>query len=158
MTFFLQLRDLSFWCDKESSDESIHKARQTLFTPKGREITNIPLTRDALHQHRLRVGFQAGHDWGQVLCKTPQLTSLGEFGWKQKNSIEWEVHWKNLPPAGAVCRAVVKCGCTKGWGGRCRRIKENLPSALLCKCGGCQCLGYTLSRDSCWDSSFAYYM
>lgn len=32
----------------------------------------------------------------------------------------------DLPPAGAMCRAVIKCGCTTGCRGRCRCIKDNL--------------------------------
>ena len=46
-------------CDEESPDESINEVRQTLFTQKGSDIENIPPTRDALHQHAPRVGFQA---------------------------------------------------------------------------------------------------
>ena len=33
--------------DLEISDDSVNKARQTLFTQKDREIENIPLTKDA---------------------------------------------------------------------------------------------------------------
>ena len=58
--------------------------RQTLFTQKGREIDNIRSTKDALRQHVLRTGYQAGHVWGQVLPKAPQLPSP-EFGWKREN-------------------------------------------------------------------------
>ena len=125
--------------DKESSDSSVNKARQTLFTQKGREIENIPPTKDALRQHVLRTGYQAGHVWGQALLKEPQLPSPDEFGWRRQNdSSQWEVKWMDLPPAGAACRAVVKCGCTKGCKGRCRCAKENLPCTMLCKCGGCK--------------------
>ena len=69
--------------DKESSDSSVNKARQTLFTQKGREIENIPPTKDALRQHVLRTGYQAGHVWGQALLKEPQLPSPDEFGWRR---------------------------------------------------------------------------
>ena len=70
----------------EIPDDSVNKARQTLFTQKGREIENIALTKDALRQHVLRVGYQAGHVWGQALLKPPQLPSPEEFGWKQENA------------------------------------------------------------------------
>ena len=76
---------------------------QTLFTQNGREIDNIRSTKDALRQHVLRAGYQAGHVWGQVLLKAPQLPSP-EFGWKRENvSSQWEVKWT---PAGVVCCAV----------------------------------------------------
>ena len=132
-------RFLILMYDKEIPDDSVNKARQTLFTQKGREIDKIPRTKDALRQHVIRAAYQAGHVWGQALLKAPQLPSPEEFGWKRENaSAQWEVKWTNLPPAGAACRAVVKCRCVKG----CRRqrkcVKENLPRTLLCKCGGCQ--------------------
>jgi len=47
--------------DKEIPDDSVNKAKQTLFTQKGREIENIPPTKDALRQHVLRAAYQAGH-------------------------------------------------------------------------------------------------
>ena len=59
--------------DRGSSDDSVNMARQTLFTQKGRDIDNVPPTQDALYQHLLRVGYQAGHVWGQALLNTPQL-------------------------------------------------------------------------------------
>ena len=40
--------------DRVSSETSVNKERQTLFTQKGREIENIPPTQDALAQHLLR--------------------------------------------------------------------------------------------------------
>ena len=125
--------------DKEIPDDSVNKAKQTLFTQKGREIENIPPTKDALRQHVLRAAYQAGHMWGQALLKAPQLPSPEEFVWKQENaSAQWKVKWTNLPPTGAVCRAVVKCGCVKGCRRRCKYVQENLPCTLLCKCGGYQ--------------------
>ena len=103
---------------------------------EGGEIEKIPPTKD---QHVLWAAYQAGHVWGQALLKAPQLPSPEEFGWKRENaSAQWEVKGTNLPPAGAACRAVVKCGCVKGSRRRCKCVKETLPCTLLCKCCGCQ--------------------
>ena len=121
--------------DRGSSDENVNSARQTLFTQKHREIENIPPTQDSLYQHLLRVGYQAGHVWSQVLNKAPHLPSPADFGWIRKDELSvWEVKWMDLPPAGLACRAVIKCGCTTGCRGQCRCVKENLPCTLLCKC------------------------
>ena len=107
--------------DRGSSDENVNSARQTLFTQKHREIENIPPTQDSLYQHLLRVGYQAGHVWSQVLNKAPHLPSPADFGWIRKDELSvWEVKWMDLPPAGLACRAVIKCGCTTGCRGRCR--------------------------------------
>lgn len=43
--------------DLEIPDDSVNKARQTLFAQKGGEIENIPLTKDALRQHLLRAAY-----------------------------------------------------------------------------------------------------
>ena len=68
--------------------------------------------------------------WGglQALLTAPQLPSPEEFDWKQENaSAQWEVKWTNLLAAGVACCAVAKCGCVKGYRGRCKCVKENLP-------------------------------
>lgn len=121
--------------DKEIPDDSLSKAKQTLFTQKGREIEQIPPTKDTLCQQVLGAAYQAGHVWGQALLKAPQLPNPEEFGRKLENpSAQWEVKWTNLPPAGSACRAVRVKGCSR----RCKCVKENLPCSLLCKCDGCQ--------------------
>ena len=61
--------------DFEIPGDNVNKVRQTLFTEKGREIESLPLTKDALRQHVLRVGYQTGHVWGHALLKAPQLAS-----------------------------------------------------------------------------------
>lgn len=100
--------------DKQIPEDSANKTRQTLLTQKDKEIKKILLTKDALRQHVLRAAYQAGHVWGQPLLKAPQVPSPKEFGWKRENvSAQWEVKQTNLPPASAVCRAVVNCGCVK---------------------------------------------
>ena len=128
--------------DKQIPDDSVNKTRQTLLTQKDKERKKIPSTKDALRQHVLRAAYRAGHVWGQALLKPPQLPSPEEFVWKQENaSAQWKVKRTNLPPAGAVWSAVVKCGRVKGCRRRCKYVQENLPCTLLCKCGGYQSHG-----------------
>ena len=74
-----------------------------LFTQKGREIENIPPTKDALAQHVLRVGYEAGHVWGQATIKAPQLPSPADFGWTwEVANAQWNMKWMTLPPAGVA--------------------------------------------------------
>ena len=125
--------------DRGSPESSVNTARKVLFTQKGREIENIPPTQDALAQHLFRVGYQAGHVWSQAMTKKPQLPSPAEFGWIwNESSTEWNIKWMNLAPAGEACRAVIKCGCTKGCMGRCKCKKADLACNTLCACGGCE--------------------
>ena len=125
--------------DRGSPESSVNTASQVLFTQKGREIENIPPTQDALAQHLFRVGYQAGHVWSQAMTKKPQLPSPAEFGWIwNESSTEWNIKWMNLAPVGEACRAVIKCGCTKGCRGRCKCKKADLACTTLCACGGCE--------------------
>ena len=50
--------------DRGSSESSVNGERLVLFTQQVKEIENIPPTQDALAQHVLRVGYEAGHVWG----------------------------------------------------------------------------------------------
>ena len=47
--------------DRGSSESSVNGERLVLFTQQVKEIENIPPTQDALAQHVLRVGYEAGH-------------------------------------------------------------------------------------------------
>ena len=65
-----------------SEEEEVDKARKVLFI-KGRDIENIPPTRDALRFHVLRAAFQGGHVWRKSLLKNPELPDPTNFGWKK---------------------------------------------------------------------------
>ena len=69
--------------DRGRSESSVNGERLVLFTQQVKEIENIPPTSDAvpLAQHVLRVGYEAGHMWGQATIKAPQLPSPADFGW-----------------------------------------------------------------------------
>ena len=124
--------------DRGSSESSVNSERLVLFTQKRREIENIPPTQDALAQHVLRVGYEAGHVWGQATIKVPQLPSPSDFGWTwEVANAQWNMKWMTLPPAGAACRAVIRCGCTKGCRSQCKCKNADLTYTMLCKCGGC---------------------
>ena len=100
--------------DRGSSEDDVNRAKQVLFTQKGREIEKIPPKQDALMQHLHRVGYQAGHVWGQALLKAPYLPSPADFGWTRKGDVpEWEVQWMTLPPAGTTCRGPSRVSARK---------------------------------------------
>ena len=72
-------------------------------------IENIPPTQYALAQQVLRVGYEAGHVWGQPTIQAPQLRSPADFGWTwEVANAQWNMKWTTLPPDGAACRAVIK--------------------------------------------------
>ena len=118
-----------------SPESSISGERLVLFTQKRRDIENIPPTQDVLVQHVLRVGYEAGHMWSQATIKTRQLRSAADFGWTwEVANAQWNIKWMTLPPASAGCRAVIKCGCTKGCRIQCKCKKADLTCTMLCKC------------------------
>ena len=88
---------------------------------KGREIENIA-------HHVLRVvGYEAGHVWGQATIKAPQLPSPADFGWTwEVANAQWNMKWMTFPPAGAACRATIKCGCTNGCRSLCKSRRQTL--------------------------------
>ena len=98
-----------------------------LFAQQVKEIENIPPTQDALAQHVLRVGYEAGHVWGQATIKAPQLPSPADFGWTwEVANAQWNMKWMTLTPAGVACRAVIKYGCTKGFRSQYKSRRQTL--------------------------------
>jgi hypothetical protein len=57
--------------DQSSSTNKVNDASLDLFARKQRPYNGIPPSRDALVEHIKRSVFQAGHTWGQSLCKSP---------------------------------------------------------------------------------------
>ena len=112
--------------DRGSSESSVNSERLVLFTQQVKEIENIAPTQDALAQHVLRVGYEAGHVSGQATIKAPQLPSPADFGWTWEVATQWNMKWMTLTPAGAACRAVIKCGCTKGFRSQYKSRRQTL--------------------------------
>ena len=96
-----------------------------MFTQKGREIENILLTRDALHDDTsgLRVAYQR-----LVMCGA--RLSLKHCNYQALKNLAGNRKMR-LPrvdepaPAGAAYCAVAWCGCVEGYRGRCKCVKEN---------------------------------
>ena len=113
--------------DRGSSERSVNGEILMLFNQQVKEIENIPPTQDALAQHVLRVGYEAGHVWGQATIKAPQLPSPADFGWTwEVANAQRNMKWMTLTPAGAACRAVITCGCTKGFRSQYKSRRQTL--------------------------------
>ena len=113
--------------DRGISESSVNGERLVLFAQQVKEIENIRPTQDALAQHVLRVGYEAGYVWGQATIKAPQLPSPADFGrtWEVANA-PWNMKWMTLTPAGAACHAVINCGCTKGFRSQYKSRRQTL--------------------------------
>ena len=112
--------------DRVSSDSSVNGERLVLFTQKGRDIENNPPTPDALALRVLRVGYGAGHVWGQA--------TITDFVWTwEVASAQWNMKWMTLPHAGTACSAVITCGRIKGCRRECKCKKADLTCTMLCK-------------------------
>jgi hypothetical protein len=61
--------------DRSSSTNKVNDASLDLFARKQRPYNGIPPSRAALVEHIKRSVLQAGHTWGQSLCKSPTLPS-----------------------------------------------------------------------------------
>ena len=126
--------------DHASSLMDIDKARQEMFTKKGRAIEAIPPTRAALVQHIKRAVYQGGHCWGKAFEVVMTMPSPESWGWIDPPN--WKPRWTTLPEASKSSRELIRCGCKleKGCRGRCKCKKAALKCTALCQpCGGQNC-------------------
>ena len=119
--------------DRSSSTNKVNDASLDLFARKQRPYNGIPPSRAALVEHIKRYVLQAGHTWGQSLCKSPTLPSPSRWGW-EKDSGVWVPHWTSLAPIAASCQELLKCGCRISCSGNCKCFRSGLPCTALCSC------------------------
>ena len=117
--------------DHASSQESVNQARKHLFTKKGRTCDGSPPPppppqhkQDWFSTQR-RLPTKLVTAGGQILVEGPELPSLGDSGWKRKDTGGWEIHWTSLPEAIQACRRLL-CGCKTGSRGQCKCVKAAL--------------------------------
>ena len=106
---------------KDLNIDTVNAARKRLFT-SGRQIQNIPPTRDALVQHIKRAIFQAAYIWGEMFVRMPEMPSPANWGWQRNSdSGPWSPLWITLSEAAKACRELLKCQCKnlKCVSGRC---------------------------------------
>ena len=121
---------------RTSPIKDVNTARLHLFSSGNRQIDNIPPTSAALLQHLKRAIFQC-HVWYQSLNPSQNLPDPSNWGWVKDDS-GWQPVWTTLPEATKVCLELIKCGCQKGCGIRCKCRNINLSCTYLCFCAG-QC-------------------
>ena len=115
--------------------DTVNEARKILFSQGDRMIENVPPTEDALKQHIKRAVYQAGYVWKQSLQKFQHLPSPSEWGWTFKDE-HWTPVWTTMPQASKVCRELIRCGCQKTCGVRCKCQIAKFDCTALCKCSG----------------------
>ena len=59
----------------EDGISTVNAARRHLFLKRGKNFLQMPPSSDALHQHLLRVAYQSGHVWWNMLAKTTSCAS-----------------------------------------------------------------------------------
>ena len=119
--------------DRSSSTNKVNDASLDLFAHKQHPYNGIPQSKAALVEHIKRSVLQAGHTWGQSLCKSPTLPSPSRWGW-EKDSGVWVPHWTSLAPIAASCQELLKCGCRISCSGNCKCFRSGLPCTALCSC------------------------
>ena len=122
--------------DRLSTCTEVNAASKDLFSRKAWDIENIPPTYDALLQHTKRAAYQAGHCWVKSLIPTYQLPWPTEWGWTLNTDQKFEPLWTTISQVSEVCQELLKCGCVKGYKGRCKCVKAELPCTALRNCGG----------------------
>ena len=115
--------------------DTVNEARKFLFSQGDRMIENIPPTENALKQHIKRAVYQAGYVWYQSLQKVQSLPCPSEWGWKSEDG-NWTPLWTTIPQASKVCQELIRCGCLKSCGTRCKCNNAKIDCTALCKCSG----------------------
>lgn len=122
--------------DRSSNKTSVNALRKHLFTKKGRPMEALPPSEAALLQHVKRAVYQSGFCWYRSLLVQQNLPSPAEWGWQAGDDGQWRPLWTVLPDIAKCCPELVKCGCTKGCGKRCKCVKAKSKCTALCNCDG----------------------
>lgn len=113
------------------------------------QLSNLPPTSAATHQHINRVYYQIQTWLGNDL--EPQ-----EWGWVMRNEL-LEPIMTILPPAPSELLNTIFCNCKNGCGSRCGCRKSGLQCSLACgQCNGQACLNASsyqsdLDEESAFD-------
>ena len=122
-------------CENDAS--TVDSARHHLFLEKGKDFAQLPPGSDAFQQHLLRVAYQSGHVWGNLLKKVSEPVSLEDWGWQQEtpNSAPTprfttiDILSKKTPElVSCKCRAACKPPCT------CKTNQKPCMLTCTCKC------------------------
>jgi hypothetical protein len=110
---------------------TVNALQKHRFTKKGRSMEGLPPTADTLLQHAKRAVYQSGYCWGQSMCAEQTLPSPSKWGWTDEVDSKWKPLWTTLPEI-ARCPELLKCGCKKGYGKRCKCAKAKTKCTALC--------------------------
>ena len=123
---------------------TVEAARHHLILNKGKEFLQMPPGSDALHQHLLRVAYQSGYVWGNMLIKVSEPVPLNDWIWQQdtpnsaplplytakpilsKKSLSWSAASVRQP---ANLHTLVRCMRSPV----CSRVPANVQKACLFK-------------------------
>ena len=106
-------------CSKTCNTNEVNEARRILFSKNNKVIKNIPPTKEALRPQVLGSAFQSS------FCK--DFDGEDACQWVLAKSRKRNVPlWTHLPQASILCRELVKCGCKKGYTGRCKFLTSDL--------------------------------
>ena len=126
----------------ETDNLSVDDVRLDFVLHKGKQFDELPLSSDALHQKIMRVTYQAGHVWGNLIEKNPKFPNITDWGWiKDGPTSAPEPCWITQPVlSGAAMKELAICKCKSG---NCKHLctccQHNQVCTALCGCqGSCQ--------------------
>ena len=114
---------------------TVDGARHYLFLKKGKDFLHIPPGSDALNQHLLRVAYQGGHVWGNMMEKSAQPVTVTEWGWQQvSHDVAPTPLYTTIPTLSNKIPELVTCGCSTLCKPPCTCCVHGQPCMLTCKC------------------------
>ena len=128
--FVIQLYGI---CEKDVS--TVDDARHRLFLNKGKDFSQMPPGSNALHQHLLRVAYQSGYVWGNMLMKVSEPVSVVEWGWQQDTpSSAPTPKYTTIPILSNKIPELVSCKCKAACKLPCTCKTNGKPCMLMCTC------------------------
>uniref|UniRef100_A0A7M5X6V4 Tesmin/TSO1-like CXC domain-containing protein n=1 Tax=Clytia hemisphaerica TaxID=252671 RepID=A0A7M5X6V4_9CNID len=122
--------------DRTNPCTDVNECRRMLFTKKQRPVESLPPTQDALRLHVHRT-MNESSKFCNATERTMPLRNVLEWGYKKNERGMTVPRWMNQPEASKACQELIKCGCKKMCGARCKCKKAGLSCTELCQCGGC---------------------
>ena len=100
-----------------------------------RKRLQMPPGSDALHQHLLRVAYQSGHVWGNMLINTTEPVPVIGWGWDSEAlDLPPIPVYRTIPVLSKKIPELVSCQCKSPCKAPCSCCTHGQPCMLLCKC------------------------
>ena len=114
---------------------TVNAGRRHLFLKKGKDFLHMPPGSDAFHQHLLRVAYQSGHVWGNMLNKDAGPLPVTDWGWQSESpDVAPTPVYRTIQILSKKMPELASCQCKTPCKPPCSCCMHGQPCMLLCTC------------------------